>query len=182
MNKELTYHTSKGVYKSRSVGLKKLEEDLDAYEGTEGKLKEMDQLFVAASTYLSTKDVGLTAERLDHVRENVKIEEASEEFQGLYNALLALIGPELAKTYHEAGYVAFRNEDFKAAIDNYLKAVYYDPNNAEALFDLGNAYRRDGDSVNAVTIFNRVIELFPETDTARKAKQFLVDYDAGETE
>ncbi|MBQ9490624.1 MAG: tetratricopeptide repeat protein [Lachnospiraceae bacterium] len=160
----------------------KLEEDLDAYEGTEGKLKEMDQLFVAASTYLSTKDVGLTAERLDHVRENVKIEEASEEFQGLYNALLALIGPELAKTYHEAGYVAFRNEDFKAAIDNYLKAVYYDPNNAEALFDLGNAYRRDGDSVNAVTIFNRVIELFPETDTARKAKQFLVDYDAGETE
>ena len=31
MNKELTYHTSKGVYKSRSVGLKKLEEDLEEH-------------------------------------------------------------------------------------------------------------------------------------------------------
>ncbi|MBQ3907048.1 MAG: tetratricopeptide repeat protein [Acetatifactor sp.] len=159
-----------------------LELDLDAYEGTEGKLREMDQLFVAASVYLSTKDVGQTAELLDSVRENVRIEDASEEFQGLYNALLALIGPELAKTYHEAGYVSFRNEDFPAAIENFLRAVYYDPNNAEALLDLGNAYRRNGDAVNAVTIYNRVIELFPDTDLARKAGQWLHDYNEGDTE
>ncbi|MBO4515544.1 MAG: tetratricopeptide repeat protein [Lachnospiraceae bacterium] len=157
-----------------------LEADLDAYEGTEGKLKEMDQLFVAASTYLATKDIGQTAELLDHVRENVKIEDTSEEFQGLYQALLALIGPELATTYREQGYVSFRNEDFTSAIESYSKAVYYDPNNAEALLDLGNAYRRNGDAVEAVTIYNRVIELFPDSDTARKAKQWLSDYDEGE--
>ncbi|MBR6478172.1 MAG: tetratricopeptide repeat protein [Lachnospiraceae bacterium] len=157
-----------------------LEADLDAYEGTEGKLKEMDQLFVAASTYLATKDIGQTAELLDRVRENVKIEDTSEEFQGLYQALLALIGPELATTYREQGYVSFRNEDFTSAIESYSKAVYYDPNNAEALLDLGNAYRRNGDAVEAVTIYNRVIELFPDSDTARKAKQWLSDYDEGE--
>ena len=159
-----------------------LEADLDAYEGTEGKLKEMDQLFVAASTYLATKDVGQTAELLDRVRENVKIEETSEEFQGLYQALLALIGPELATTYREQGYVSFRNEDFTSAIESYSKAVYYDPNNAEALLDLGNAYRRNGDAVEAVTVYNRVIDLFPDSDTARKAKQWLSDYDEGETD
>ncbi len=159
-----------------------LEADLDAYEGTEGKLKEMDQLYEAASIYLSTKDVGQTAERLDRVRENVKLEETSEAFRSLYNALLGIIGPELAKTYHEAGYVSFRNEDYDSAIESYSKAVYYDPNNAEALFDLGNAYRRKEDSVNAITTFNRVIELFPDTDTARKAKQFLVDYDDNPSE
>ena len=126
--------------------------------------------------------MGQTAELLDSVRENVRIEDASEEFQGLYNALLALIGPELAKTYHEAGYVSFRNEDFPAAIENFLRAVYYDPNNAEALLDLGNAYRRNGDAVNAVTIYNRVIELFPDTDLARKAGQWLHDYNEGDTE
>ena len=154
-----------------------LEADLDAYEGTEGKLKEMDQLFVAASIYLTTKNVDQTAERLDHVRENVKIEEASEEFQTLYQALLGIIGPELAISYHDAGYVSLRNEDFTSAIDSFSKAVYYDPNNAEALLDLGNAYRKNGDSINAIETFNRVIELFPDTDTARRAKQWLVDYD-----
>lgn len=150
-----------------------LEENLDAYEGTEGKLKEMDQLFVAASTYLTTKDVGQTAEKLDQVRENVKMEETSEEFQSLYNALLAIIGPELSKTYHEEGYVSFRNEDFASAVESYKKAVYYDPNNAEALLDLGNAYRRNEEYANASDTYNRVIELFPDTDYARKAKNWL---------
>lgn len=159
-----------------------LEEDLDVYEGNEGKLKEMDQLFVAASTYLSTKDVSQTAERLDHVRENVKIEETSEEFQSLYNALLALIGPELAQTYRDSGYVSFRNKDYGSAIESYSKAVYYDPNNADALLELGDAYRMNEDSVNAVTIYNRVIELFPESDTARRAKQWLHDYSEGDAE
>ena len=74
------------------------------------------------------------------------------------------------------------HRDYDSAIENYSKAVYYDPNNAEALFDLGNAYRRKEDSVNAITTFNRVIELFPDTDTARKAKQFLVDYDDNPSE
>jgi tetratricopeptide (TPR) repeat protein len=159
-----------------------LEEDLDVYEGNEGKLKEMDQLFVAASTYLSTKDVSQTAERLDHVRETIKIEDTSEEFQSLYNSLLALIGPELAQTYRDSGYVSFRNKDYGSAIESYSKAVYYDPNNADALLELGDAYRMNEDSVNAVTIYNRVIELFPESDTARRAKQWLHDYSEGDTE
>ncbi len=152
-----------------------LEEQLDVYEGTEGKLKEMDQLFAAASTYLETKDTTLTAEKLDQIRENVKIEEASEEFQALYRVLLGIIGPELSASYHEAGFVSFRNDDYDSAIEKYLKAVYYDPSNAEALYDLGNAYRRKGDAVNAIATFNKVIDLFPDTDWARKAGQFLVD-------
>lgn len=152
-----------------------LEADLDAYEGTEGKLKEMDQLYAAASVYLTTQDTNQTAERLDWIRENVKIEECSEEFQSLYGALLGIIGPELSKSYHSEGFVSFRNEDFDSAIRSYSKAVYYDPNNAEALFDLGNAYRRNGDGVNAVEVYSRVIDLFPDTDWARKAGQWLVD-------
>lgn len=152
-----------------------LESELDAYEGTEGKLKEMDKLFDAASTYLETKDTGLTAEKLDQVRENVKLEEASEEFRSLYNVLLGIIGPELSVSYHDAGYVSLRHEDFDSAIENFTKAVYYDPANAEALLNLGNAYRGKGDTVSAIATYNKVIDLFPDTEWARKAKQWLVD-------
>ena len=167
---------------SLNSSIAQLEASLDAYEGTEGKLKEMDQLYLAASTYLTTKDVSQTAERLDQVRDNVKIEETSEEFQGLYNVLLGIIGPELAVSYHEAGYVSLRNRDFDSAIESFSKAVYYDPGNAEALLDLGNAYRGNEDAVNAVTVYNRVIELFPDSDAARKAKQWLASYDEGAME
>ncbi|MBR6478841.1 MAG: tetratricopeptide repeat protein, partial [Lachnospiraceae bacterium] len=150
-----------------------LEADLDVYEGKEGKLKDMDQLYVAASTYLSTEDVELTAEKLDEVRENVKIEETSEEFQSLYNALLGIIGPKLSKDYYDAGSISLRSQDYETAIDSFTKAVYYDSNNADALLGLANAYRGNGDSVNAYTIYNRVIELFPDTDQARTAKNWL---------
>lgn len=150
-----------------------LEAELNDYVGTEGKLKVMDQLYVAASVYLDTKDAAQTAEKLESIREGVNLETTSEEFRALYQSILHLIGPELAVSYHEAGYVSFRNEDFGSAIESFSKAVYYDPGNAEALLDLGNAYRRNEDMVNAVASYNKVIELFPDTDYARKAGQWL---------
>lgn len=152
-----------------------LETELDAYEGTEGKLRDMDQLYVAAAIYLDTKDISQTAEKLDQVRESVKLEEQSEEFLALYNSLLRMIGPELSKTYHDQGYASLRAEDFDSAVESFLKAVYYDPNNAEALLNLGNAYRRKGDTVNAIAAYNKVIELFPDTDYARKASDWLMN-------
>ena len=150
-----------------------LEIELDAYEGTEGKLRELDQLFAAASTYLSTKDTAQTAEKLEQVRENVKLEEQSLEFVSLYNTLLSLVGPELSKTWREQGYVSLRAEDYDAAIESFSKAVYYDPNNAEALLNLGDAYRLKEDSVNAIAAYNKLVELFPDTDYATKAGNWL---------
>ncbi|MBP5222121.1 MAG: tetratricopeptide repeat protein [Lachnospiraceae bacterium] len=161
--------------KSLQTAKENLEKELDSYVGTEGMLKEMDQLFAAASIYLETQDISQTAEKLDHVRENVNVEEASEEFQALYQTLLGMIGPQLSKSYHDAGFVSFRNEDFGSAIENFTKAVYYDPTNAEALLDLANAYRRNEDTVKAMETYNKVVELFPDSDWARKAKQWLND-------
>ena len=36
--------------------------------------------------------------------------------------------------------------------------------------------------MNAVTIYNRVVELFPDSDAARKASQWLASYDEGAME
>ncbi len=153
----------------------KLQAELDEYEGTDGRLQMMDMLYDAASVYLDTQDVNQTAEKLEDIRTNLNLEEMSEQFRGLYDSLLKLIGPDLSKNYHDAGYTFFRNKDFEAAIENFEKAVYYDPSNGEALLDLGNAYRGNEDLVNAAAVYNRVIELFPDTDWARKAGQWLPD-------
>ena len=101
------------------------------------------------------------------------MEEASRDFQELYQALLGIIGPQLSKDYYDVGAVSLRSQDYDSAIASFTKAVYYDAKNSEALLGLGNAYRGSGDSVNAMTIYNRVIELFPDTDAARTAKNWL---------
>lgn len=150
-----------------------LETELNGYVGTEGKLKVMDQLYEAATVYLDTGDANQTAEKLDAIRESVRLEDTSPGFQTLYASILHVIGPNLAIAYYEEGYSSLRNRDFESAIESLSRAVYYDPNNDAALLALGSAYRGNEDMVKATECFNKVMELFPETDSARKAKQWL---------
>lgn len=149
-----------------------LHQELDSYVGADGTLSTMDDLLTAATAYLETQDVAQTAEKLESIAQNVNIEDTSEAFQSLYQTLLGTIGPDLSATCYTEGYAAYRNDDFTTAIEQLSRAVYYDGTNVDALYNLGNAYRRSGDTENAVATYDKVIELFPGTDRARKAQQY----------
>ena len=155
-----------------------LNKELQSYLGEEGTLQTIDNLLVAATAYLETKDVQQTAENLEAIAAGVTIEETSEAFQKLYNTLLGTIGPELSLSYYETGQTAYRSEDYPVAIENLSKAVYYDAANADALYQLGHAYRKSEDKDNAVTTYEKVIELFPETEIARKSQQYIDELNA----
>ena len=157
-----------------------LNQELQGYVGTDGTLSTIDSLLAAATAYLETRDVHQTAANLESVAQSINIDSTSEAFQELYNTLLSSIGPELSQNYFKAGAEAFRTEDYVTAIENYLKAVYYDAANADALYELGNTYRRSEDSANAIITYDKVIELFPDTDWARKSKRYRDDL-AGES-
>lgn len=150
-----------------------LNQELDAYLGDDGTLQTFDDLLAAAAIYLETKDLQQTAVKLEGIASNVTIEDTSEAFQDLYHTLLATIGPELSRTYYEDGYTAYRSEDYKAAIENLARAVYYDSSNSEALYQLANAYRKNGDEENALITYQKIVELFPDTEMARKAQQYI---------
>ena len=55
----------------------------------------------------------------------------------------------------------------------FVNRFMYEPENGEALFNLGNAYSKSGDTASAITVYKQVIELFPDTDKARKAKNYI---------
>lgn len=148
-----------------------LTQDLNGYEGAGGTLQTIDSLLTAATTYLETQDLQQTALSLEAISSSVNVEDTSEAFQKLYDTLLQSIGPELSLTYREEGYTAYRNKDYIMAIDSLKRAVYYDETNGEALFDLANAYRLNENLPEAKETFDQVIELFPDTEWARKAKQ-----------
>ena len=59
------------------------------------------------------------------------------------------------------------------------KAAEYDPENGDILYDLGNAYRQNGNDDRAIEIYLSVIEKYPNTEKARRSQGFLDDMTEG---
>lgn len=152
-----------------------LNQELEGYVGDDGTLQTIDNLLSAATSYLETQDLQATAHNLESIAANVNVETTSEAFQNLYNTLLATIGPQLSDTYYTDGYAAYRSGDYNTAIDLLSKAFYYDPTDVDALYNLGNAYRKTEDRENAIAAYEKVIELFPETEKARSSQKNITD-------
>ncbi len=155
-----------------------LNQELNGYVGADGTLNTIDNLLTAASAYLETQDIAQTAQNLENIAANVDLESTSEAFQKLYHTLLNTIGPDLSSNYYKEGYTAYRNEEFTTAIEQLQKAVYYDAANVDALFHLGEAYRKSGDNENAAATYSKVVELFPETERARRAQKYIEEMTA----
>lgn len=150
-------------------------QELQGIVGAEGTLKNIDSLLAAAAAYLETQDTQQTAANLESIAQSINIEETSDAFRNLYQTLLATIGPELSEQYYTDGYSALREEDYTVAIENLSRAWYYDAKNMDALYELGNAYRRSEDKENAIATYGKVVELFPGTDKARRAQNYIED-------
>lgn len=162
-----------------------LQQDLQAYMGTDGVLQSVDSLMKAANEYLTNPEaVTVVADYLDEIEEQQTEEEQenSEAFDNLYATLLALIGPDIAQSYYQDGYEAFRQENYADAIPNLEKAFKYDATNGDALYNLANAYYRSGDEDKAREAYLQVIELFPGTERASRSENYLAEMGDTETE
>ena len=156
----------------------KLRTDLEEYVGTDGTLKTVDELLLGAVEYLTTQDAMATASHIENVQEGVNLEDTSDAFKALYQALVDKIGPEVALNYYNTGSDFYDNKDYKQAIDNLTKAVEYDPTNGDAMNVLGNAYRQDGQKENAIACYQKVIELLPGTGRATRAQKYIDELSA----
>ena len=150
-----------------------LDQELESYVGDGGTLKTIDDLLTAAGVYLQTQNAQDTAVYLESIAASVNVEDTSEAFQTLYGQLLGVIGPELAEAYYNDGMSSYHSEDFGKAIELLEKAVYYDATNADSLYYLGQAYRRVDNKDKAVSTFEKVVELFPETQNAANAQRYI---------
>ena len=152
-----------------------LNQELEGYVGTEGTLQTIESLLKAAHTYLATQDIHKTAESLEAIAATVNVQETSEAFSNLYQSLVDAIGPQLSAEYYAEGYEAYRTEDYATAIDKLSKAFKYDQTNMEALYQLGHAYRKSDEKAKAIETYQQVVDLFPNTERARKAQGYIDD-------
>jgi len=153
-----------------------LHSQLDAYIGEGGKIETIDKLLAASKLYIenpyNTEEI---TPLVQEIADEVDLENASEAFNELYSTLLSTVGPGIAASYYESGYTYFGNEDYTAAIADLEKAVFYDEANEEALFLLGNAYKRAKNDEKAAETYQAVIEKFPETERAYRAAEYLAE-------
>lgn len=158
----------------------KLQEELGDYAGNDGTLAVIDNLLEAISIYIESPDnmqqISQSIEKIDP--ETAKQVE-SQRFQSLYQILLSKVGPSIAEEYYKTGMDAYQKEMYEDAITALSKAAEYDAENVDILYNLGNAYRQNGDKDNAVQTYQLVIDKFDGTDRARRAKNYLAELNEG---
>lgn len=156
-----------------------LQDQIAEFTGEGGALTEADRLIDVANTYITTGDKNAAAESLEVISNSIVLEDMSESYQALYQTMVGVIGSQMAASFYEDGYEAYRNGEYEKAAELLEKAVYYNPSNADALFNLANAYRLMGDDVSAINAYNLVIERFPDTERAIKSQQYIDEMPQG---
>lgn len=156
----------------------------DEKDSLSASLTEAQKNETLIETYTSLIDAALkymegsgnemaVADMLEAIDETYLESEATESFKNLYNALIQNIGGVVAKNCYNIGYEAFKAQEYDTAIENLERAVRYDASNGEALYNLGNSYNKKGETDKAVEIYEQVIELFPNTEKARKSGNYI---------
>ena len=151
------------------------------YTGEDGQLSAVENLLNAVDVYMKdSTDTSGVAEYLDMIDE-MTVSSAGVAFENVYNQLRMLVGTSVGKSYYDTGMEAYQNESYEDAIEYLSRAFSYDNTNGEALYNLGNAYRKSGDDANAIATYTQVIELFPNTEKANRSQSYINEMTA-ETE
>jgi len=151
----------------------RLNEQLQQYVGTDGTLESMDALLATAASYMTERDVQQTAQSLEQIRESVVLEETSESFRNLYEALVKAVGPEVAQASYDAGYASYQAQKYEEAAVSLQKAVDYDPELADAWYYLGRAYHLTDEKEKAVECYEKFVEMLPNTQRAGNARRYI---------
>lgn len=159
----------------------KLQAELMGYTGEDGQLSAVENLLNAVDIYMKDPaDTSSVAEYLDMIDE-MTVDTAGVAFENVYNHLRTQVGTSVGKSYYDTGMEAYQNESYEDAIEYLSRAFSYDNTNGEALYNLGNAYRKFGDDANAIATYQQVIELFPNTEKANRSQSYINEMTA-ETE
>ncbi|MCI9337302.1 MAG: tetratricopeptide repeat protein [Lachnospiraceae bacterium] len=168
-----------GQIENLNGNVQNLRAEIEGYAGTGGTIPVTEELLLIAAEYTETADMHAAADRLEELAGRVDVASMPQGFQRMYQSMNSVIGPELSKEYYDAGYNQYYTNRYEEALENLGKAVKYDAANIEALYLLGEAYRSSGDTANAITTYDKVIELFPDNVRARDAQRRKDNLNAG---
>ncbi len=150
-----------------------LNREVDGYVEVYGAQGSMEKLLAVVTEYLENGDYAAAGESLDKIAEDTDLTQTSEAFGGLYDALFAAVGPQLAKDHYDTGYAAYAAKKYEEALPDLASAAHYDPNHQYALYYLARTYQRLGSNSEAIDAYKLVIERFPGEKVAQDSQKYL---------
>ncbi len=96
---------------------------------------------------------------------------AFSAIQAFTQAILA--HPAYADAYYGRGYVYFLGKKYDKALEDFTRAYELSPRNPRATFMLGSLYEYKGDTAQAVSFYEKTLQLDSTFTEARKALQEL---------
>ena len=102
-------------------------------------------------------------------------EDLSDSAKLLYNTVNGKVNEQYLKAVYADGYKAYSERNYAAAIENLKKVVEMDERyqNGNALYYLAQSYRKNNDLETAKPYYQRVIELFPNSERATTARNYV---------
>lgn len=148
--------------------IEQLESKLENYEGKGDMQTSYEQLFSAQDLY-NNGDVTGAATAIGQVNRDL----LGSAGQGLYDSLASVINAQVLESSYAAANTAFDEQNYDEAITQYLAVIALDEgyDNGQALYNLAESYSNKWDFENALTYYNKVLELYPDTSLSGKAQE-----------
>ena len=134
-------------------------------EGYERLVQASVQFNAGSSDYATLADLLLSVSR----------DSLGENGQSMYDQLSELIFPTACNTNFWTGMQALQDADYQSAVDDLYKVVRMDEsyNNGQALYNLAEAYRGNGDNENAAVYYQKVVDGYSDSGYAEEAQNRL---------
>lgn len=142
----------------------------DSEEGYESRINSYDQLLMAYAAYTKA-DTDAAGEALG----NVNAEYLGDEAKQIYDTINTEVNADYVKSLYEAGTKAYSAQEYEEAIESLLKVMEVDETYEDgyALYYLAQAYRRNDDLASAKIYYQKVVDLYPNTERAATAQNYL---------
>lgn len=141
--------------------VEELQSQLDAYTGQDDVKTSYENLIAAYNAYAES-DLTTAASSLSTINRDL----LDSNGQALYDTVNAGVNEESLSTAYDTAYAAYQSADYQTAIDTFMTILdvdetYHDGN---PVYYIAQSYRFLEDSDNAITYYNKYIELFPDGD------------------
>ena len=142
----------------------------DSEDGYESRINSYEQLLQAYVAY-TKKDADAAGTALG----NINPECLSDESKQIYDTINTEVNAGYMSSLYSAGTSAYSAQEYEEAIENLLKVVEMNETyeNGNALYYLAQSYRRNDDLVTAKIYYQKVVDLYPGTERAATAQNYL---------
>lgn len=158
---------------------KQIADEKSNADSADGKVASYQQLLSAYASY-QNGDVTAAGDALA----NIKEEDLDEASASLYNEVNAQVNSEYLSSLYQEAYQNYNRRNYEEAITGFEKIMEMDEqyHDGYALYYLAQAYRKVNDVEHARTYYQKVVDLYPHTERASTASQYLNELESANPE